>query len=82
MSTSQSLKLPVFAPEAAKLADVRSPEMLPFALYNLAGLSTTEIWKLAKELDKDSVIGIEPRAASSWASTAAKDIARYSEQAY
>jgi hypothetical protein len=48
-----------FTPEAAKLSDIRGSKTLPFALYDLANLSITDIESLASILDKNNIIGTE-----------------------
>jgi hypothetical protein len=62
MSTSHLVELPHFAPEAAKLGEVRGSEMLPFALYTLADIPITDLENLAATLEKDEVIRTEPDA--------------------
>jgi hypothetical protein len=62
MSTSHLVDLPQFAPEAAKLGEVRDSEMLPFALYTLADIPITDLENLAATLEEDEIIGIEPDA--------------------
>jgi hypothetical protein len=62
MSTSHLVDLPQFAPEAAKLGEVRDSEMLPFALYTLADIPITDLENLAATLEEDEIIGTEPDA--------------------
>jgi hypothetical protein len=62
MFTSHLVALPKFAPEAAKLGEVRGSEMLPFALYDLADVPITDLESLAAILERDDVIGTEPDA--------------------
>lgn len=63
MPTSHPLNFSEFTPEAVKLSDIRGSEMLPFALYNLAALSMTDIQSLLTILDKNNIIGTEPSTA-------------------
>jgi hypothetical protein len=60
MSISHVVDLPQFAPEAAKLGEVRGSEMLSFALYTLADIPITDLENLAATLEKDEIIGTEP----------------------
>ncbi|THY03824.1 hypothetical protein D6D01_10171 [Aureobasidium pullulans] len=62
MSTLAVLHLPRFAPEVAKLSEIRGAEFLPFALFSLAGISDKDSESLVATLDKDNTIGTEPNA--------------------